>query len=360
MEITQTPKRKKNTEKDLIEPDEKGGKTTRTMHKMERRRLRAFRFGCAIGLLFLLHHGRALVITAPRIGNLVGSSSPPWGGMGQKITTSGQEPASCTVGTISTTIRIRATQEADIDAISTLLATAIVMDPSLSGDRNHGWNWKLSLETMQAKTGIDRMLRARIQAITAGHKALARVASATTECTPADMMRMIWSNDGFRSKLEKAAQESDEPHVWRDHNFALAPRDPSWLQHKMMTAEDSKSGEIIGFCEVAMMAAPSETDDKCSETAVPVIMNLVVSSNYRRQGIASGLLRTAERYVGQVWSGSQMGLYVDKRNDPAVGMYSKLGFEKVVSMGSDSKSQWFMIRRIVKPNATEENAMTTR
>ena len=64
----------------------------------------------------------------------------------------------------------------------------------------------------------------------------------------------------FRKKVEQAAELSNEPHPWADHDFALAPKDPTWLRHEMITAEDIETGKIIGFCEIAMLICPSEDE----------------------------------------------------------------------------------------------------
>eukprot|EP00537_Pseudo-nitzschia_pungens_P018436 CAMPEP_0172407640 /NCGR_PEP_ID=MMETSP1061-20121228/75216_1 /TAXON_ID=37318 /ORGANISM="Pseudo-nitzschia pungens, Strain cf. pungens" /LENGTH=148 /DNA_ID=CAMNT_0013143721 /DNA_START=42 /DNA_END=484 /DNA_ORIENTATION=+ len=130
--------------------------------------------------------------------------------------------------------------------------------------------------------------------------------------TEADKLRLLWSNDAFRNSMEKAASLSNEPHIWKDHIFHCAPPSFDWLFHKMFTAENAFTGEIIGFCEIAMLSKPSEEksftvssasagslflDEECSlgdeESGLPTFLNVVTSMKYRRRGVASTIVDAA-------------------------------------------------------------------
>merc|ERR1712232_995503 len=126
---------------------------------------------------------------------------------------------------------------------------------------------------------------------------------------------MIWDQESlFRSLIQKAAKQSKEPHAWKDHNFALCPPDFTHFQHKMITAEDTYSRSILGFCEVFMLLTP--TGDCCDIN--PTVANLVISPHYRRRGIGSNLLESAKRYVNQNWRTQKVALYVKRWNVQAI------------------------------------------
>jgi ribosomal protein S18 acetylase RimI-like enzyme len=197
------------------------------------------------------------------------------------------------------------------------------------------------MELLKTKAAVEPLLLSRINAFDAG-KILSKLC-ALEELSEADKMRLIWSNDGFRNKMEKAARLSTEPHIWSGHNFAYAPESACWLQHKLMTAEDLESGEIVGFCEIAMLSQPSDDENEnCSLEALPTIVNLVTSPRFRRRGVGSRLMKAAARFVQRQWSCDELTLYVDKSNDAAVAMYENLGFEGRSEAESESRSQSYM------------------
>jgi ribosomal protein S18 acetylase RimI-like enzyme len=249
---------------------------------------------------------------------------------------------------IAIRVRIRTARESDIVQVSNLLSNALV---SSSSEANVV-NWRIKLEVLKSKAGVETLLRSRMLAIRAGQK-LSHVL-ALPDLSEFDRLRLLWSHDTLRNKIENAARLSSEPHIWKHHaNFALAPGDPDWLQHKMIAAEDAASGEIIGFCEVAMLSLPmmAEGDEGCSVECAPTIVNLVTSPKHRRRGIASSLVKTASRLVQQHWSTDELNLYVDKDNTAALTMYSKLGFEKSASIERDSRPQWYM-RHLVSASSS--------
>jgi ribosomal protein S18 acetylase RimI-like enzyme len=235
-------------------------------------------------------------------------------------------------------LRLRSTKESDINGVTDILAAALV-DPH--GEQERGrFNFKLKMELLKMKSGVEPLLLSRLRAIHAGQTL---IDSCPLELSETDKLRMMWSNDPFRSKMEKAARLSKEPHIWSRHNFACAPESACCLQHKMITAENALSGEIVGFCEVAMLWQPMEGDE-CSleEAGAPTIVNLATSPRYRRLGIGSRLTKAASKFAQRRWLSDEMTLYVDKENEAAVSMYKNLGFEKRAEVESESRSQWYM------------------
>jgi ribosomal protein S18 acetylase RimI-like enzyme len=249
-------------------------------------------------------------------------------------------------------IRIRSTQAADLPEIALHLSTAAIKN-SESGR----WNWKTSIDRLWAKADIEALLRPRFDAIQEGRKALAKVSHLNLENMVDEdqldqtRLQLLWGNDRFRRSVLKASRETGEPNVWQYHNFALAPKDTSWLYHLQITAEDAATGQVVGFVEIAMLSNPvgsrlksqrenessehnngsdangnSSNDDSCSLVYSPAITNLAVSEDWRRRGIATRLLQTAARFARQEWKAQDFGLYVEKANSAAIALYQRNGY----------------------------------
>jgi ribosomal protein S18 acetylase RimI-like enzyme len=250
-------------------------------------------------LSVLLRASFAIVISAPDMGKVACSPSAK----GHDA----QQPIS---------LRIRSTKKSDLNGIVHILALALV-DPY--EQFNSVMNFRVKMDILKAKAGYSTMLHTRLEAIQTG---INMADERELELREPDNLRRMWSNDAFRNKIQKAASLSSEPHIWSRHNFAYAPRCSDWLQHKMLTAEDSITGQVVGFCEVAMLSDPTA----CSkDDTTPTVANMAISPKYRRRGIASRLVRSASHYVRQEWCYDKLSLYVEKENDPAFFMYSNLG-----------------------------------
>ena len=246
-----------------------------------------------------------------------------------------QREESKTAGT-STVVIVRKTTKDDIQQISSLLAAASV------GDDADALNWNTKMQMLRDVTTYKKQLSQRLDVLEAGRKAAKRTRPALVEAGLVDeneeecsidddhsdhRVRLIWSDDAFRQKLERAANEIDtERHAWQGFNFAVAPN-PSLLQHVMLSAVDASTNQIAGFCEVAMLPMPDDTDGL--STYSPMITNLVTNPDYRRRGIATNLLNSARRYVTCCWGSCDdmtLGLYVERDNDAAKALYARQGF----------------------------------
>lgn len=267
-------------------------------------------------------------------------------------------------------IIVRKTDEADLSEISNLLA-----NESMSGiDKS---NWGAKMKKLKARSSFQTQLLHRLQA----SDTAVRVLSHPEHCQfldtadERDTCRLLWLEDTFRMKLEKAAKtasvyEGTET-LWDSHNFNLQPSDPMMMNHIMMTSVDvdyfggeqnCEDGCIVGFCEVAMLPIPSE--DNKDRGYGPCIINLVVSPKHRRRGIASRMIQNAERFVGLYWaealssyhdmdeddlkSEGILGLYVDEENTAAVSLYLREKF-KISGRGTNVPGQLFL-EKDVKPN----------
>ena len=304
----------------------------------------------------------ALVITAPTLnGN----------GNGMLKTKERVSSAGTKIERLDLDLRIRATTEGDIMQVANMLTHALLEEDGVGAAAGKHNKQKLlsplqSMKFRNIRSGVAPLLQSRMNAIKIGRKILGdHLGKGTLEnMEEADQLRLLWSNDNFRNSVGKAASLSNEPHIWNDHNFACAPQSFNWLFHKMITAENAYTGEIIGFCEIAMLSQPSDGDssesntygigssvfdEECSlleeEPGVPTIVNLVTSADYRRRGVGSTVMNSAMNYLQKSSSTfNEIALYVEEENDSAIKMYERLGFQKARRV--ESKNQWYMMRQI--------------
>lgn len=294
----------------------------------------------------------ALVITAPS-----------WEGNGSR-TAKERANAGTKIEPTDLDLRIRSTNEDDIREIATMLTYALLEDDDKGAANNKQQLFSpLNLNFRRTRIGVTSLLQSRMNSIKIGRKVLLDAKGTFENLTEADQLRLLWSNDAFRNNVEKAASLSNEPHIWSEHNFMCAPQSLDWLFHKMVTTENALTGEIIGYCEIAMLSQPSSgnsasskstmadasfLDEECSlveQEGVPTIVNLVISTDYRRRGVASTIVNSAMRYVHKASSsGDEMALYVEEGNYRAIKMYERLGFQKRQRV--NSKKQWYMTRQI--------------
>mmetsp|Transcript_34030 Transcript_34030/g.38048 ORF Transcript_34030/g.38048 Transcript_34030/m.38048 type:complete len:326 (-) Transcript_34030:2566-3543(-) len=302
-----------------------------------------------MSLFKALNNCHALVITAPSledVGRLARKRIDKVGVIEKKIKYQNLE----------LDLRIRSTVEGDIKEIANILTYALMEEEEQ--DQKTPMNFKFRITA----SGVTSLLQSRIDAIEIGNKSLMEEYSKECPLEPlaeADQLRLLWNNEKFRTNIEKAALLSNEPHVWKEHNFVCAPQSFDWLFHKMITAENVVTGEVVGFGEIAMLTQPSEEgstmdisirqDDKeeCSLldiAAVPTIVNLVTSNEYRRCGVGSMIVNSALKYVQKTWLGEAMALYVEEDNIRAINLYERLGFKKQRKV--KSTQQLYMTRQI--------------
>jgi ribosomal protein S18 acetylase RimI-like enzyme len=307
-------------------------------------------------------------------------------------------------------IRIRTSQDSDIKSIAEMLSTASVSNNNNNKNSGGGWssstlplttiNWKVKMDQLWAKADIEALLRARLEAIQEGKRAVARVsdlfstssssydeiemyddlaavATTATSSIKKDQLYLMWkTNQRLRQCIQRASRETGEDNIWKRHDFATPPLDASWLNHLQMSAIDVESGgQVVGFCEVAMLSNPTsstllsvvendddDNDELCCDVSssssmllfAPAITNLVTALSHRRRGIASRLLRRAERFVQRKWGYTCLGLYVEKENQAAVALYQSLGYQPVTTChGGDQLGElWYMVRELNNTAAT--------
>lgn len=216
------------------------------------------------------------------------------------------------------------------------------------------------------------------------------------QCDDDAILKYLWStNDELRTEIQKAASETGEDIVWKHHNpMIITPSSTQWFNHIQISAVaasienvpamarsmtsafnfpfnfQTESGndsfsKVVGFCEVAMLSNPmyameddgnnpnkkncvisihDTTQQRSDGTPQinyysPAIANLAVDHTMRRRGIATKLLQRAERYISRYWMNTTtIGLYVSTSNLPAIRLYEKCGYEKQMTVSSDSSS----------------------
>eukprot|EP00565_Helicotheca_tamesis_P001425 CAMPEP_0185731826 /NCGR_PEP_ID=MMETSP1171-20130828/14025_1 /TAXON_ID=374046 /ORGANISM="Helicotheca tamensis, Strain CCMP826" /LENGTH=335 /DNA_ID=CAMNT_0028401169 /DNA_START=107 /DNA_END=1111 /DNA_ORIENTATION=- len=330
--------------------------------------------------LLICPQSSALITTFPPNVNI-----PP--------TTTTKEQTSAPTKTIDTKTRkspslvIRSTKEHELGDITSLLAAAST-DTSTAKKGGIGLSFGNAIQQLRTKAALETQLQHRFKAMEAGRNAASAVRATLVEegmLHPSqkhdtsydhvifdnDMARrLLWSNDSFRSKLQRAVCTCVEKHGWgADYNFHVMPNDSKLLQHAMITAEDASTGSVIGFCEVAMLpvlttssfptssfdnngmdeSGNGEEEEKeheeLSKSCVPMIANLVTCPNHRRRGIATNLIRAVDRYVRMRWvSGGELGLYVDASNEGALDLYVKEGFIPQGVQCADENRRYYMSR----------------
>ena len=268
-------------------------------------------------------------------------------------------------------IRIRSTREQDLPTIIDLLAyeTAITgksytqeskqQMPLLFG------NWNTSFKKLKNEASLSTQLKQRLEAKIHATKVISsqkrHFHSESIEDQPYsinELRYVLWNDDTFRYKLEKAAKTTAtwEGTIWDNWNFAITPKS-NMLHHFMLTALDQEfignlennTGDneeipagVVGFCEVGICSVP--LDCHGAERHIPCIGNLVVSPNHRRRGIGKKLVQSVirlVRYTNYMFESSSsisntqesenfadtLGLYVDKDNMSAIRLYEREGFE---------------------------------
>lgn len=260
-------------------------------------------------------------------------------------------------------VRIMKSRREDLEDISGLLSHASYISNNSSAENSS--NWRMKMERLRLKSDLQMQLKPRLDAVTMGSQMVTHISHSDTDFEQQfedDWGKILWSCDNFRSKVEKAAKLSTERTSWKNYDFNLKFPDLDLLQHCMISVQDKFTSEIIGFCEIAMIATPdqyqkSNRNDDCELRLcerqikyIPTLVNLVISPKHRRKGLASRLVQAAARYVKSKWRYSSfdegvpsMGLYVDEDNVAALALYKREGFV-TVGRSNESNKLLFMER----------------
>ena len=61
----------------------------------------------------------------------------------------------------------------------------------------------------------------------------------------------------------------------------------------------------------------------------PLMSNLAIGKKYRRKGLAEDLVKATETIARREWGYDECYLYVEKRNAPAIKLYTKMGYKTI-------------------------------
>jgi len=102
-------------------------------------------------------------------------------------------------------------------------------------------------------------------------------------------------------------------------------------EHEMWVACQRSDGKILAFCEV-----DNREKDFLNDTR-PYMCNLAVHLDHRGQGLAQEMIQQCEDSA-DLWDQDKLFLKVREHNDPAVKLYSKMGYD-IVATQVDEKTQ---------------------
>ncbi|MBW4559659.1 MAG: GNAT family N-acetyltransferase [Mojavia pulchra JT2-VF2] len=111
--------------------------------------------------------------------------------------------------------------------------------------------------------------------------------------------------------------------IYEDLKHRMASSAP---HHVCLVAVDTTSGaanDLVGTVELGVRFSDSWTQ---TGRSFPYLSNLAVRPQYRRHGVASGLLTSCEK-VSQEWGFQDLYLHVLENNHQARQLYFKLGYQ---------------------------------
>ena len=99
----------------------------------------------------------------------------------------------------------------------------------------------------------------------------------------------------------------------------------------MLVAVSKSTDEIIGFCDVDNRPATPNIHYKNNPR--PILSDLMVSSAFRRKGIARQLVEFCEKTCLDDFKAQELFIRVLKGNEAAIAMYNNFGYEVIDNPG---------------------------
>lgn len=151
----------------------------------------------------------------------------------------------------------------------------------------------------------------------------------------ANMFVEAWFSDSISSDAQHAqlVEEIDADMCRRYATLRRADRSRLIVAH-------GDDGKVIGCAglELLPFTADGQTPrgwrQRMSSTLRPHISNLAVARDARRTGVATHLVRTAEE-VAREWGYDEQTLFVEHSNEPAIGLYERLGYRAVAYLRAE-------------------------
>ena len=128
-------------------------------------------------------------------------------------------------------------------------------------------------------------------------------------------------------------EKSSYPNPWDEKGFICELSKQAAGENVFLAAEDEATGKIAGYFVGNVI------------TDYIHILNIAVAENLRKKGIALSFMRKAEQEALKRGLGA-LTLEVRENNEPAVGLYKKLGYEvrgrrpKYYENGVDGLLMW--------------------
>jgi GNAT superfamily N-acetyltransferase len=135
----------------------------------------------------------------------------------------------------------------------------------------------------------------------------------------------FWADKAGSQELTAAQRRELRSGQLDDFRRRYALRRDTRRKATLFVAKDGST--IIGCAGV-------ELDGAADENLVPVLSNVATAREGRRRGVATTLVREAEKRVRE-WGCTEMDLVVEESNKPARNLYAKLGY-RVVSKDTAS------------------------
>ena len=126
----------------------------------------------------------------------------------------------------------------------------------------------------------------------------------------------FWADKAGSQELTSAQRRELRSGQLDDFRRRYALRRDTRRKATLFVAKDGST--IIGCAGV-------ELDGAADENLVPVLSNVATAREGRRRGVATTLVREAEKRVRE-WGCTEMDLVVEESNKPARNLYSKLGY----------------------------------
>lgn len=125
----------------------------------------------------------------------------------------------------------------------------------------------------------------------------------------------------LNSFQKKSLEKSQTKEFRRRYGFKLSKK-----KSELILAKNS-NGEIMG-CTGLEVDLISDPNDQRDGFQAPLMSNVAVGRKFRRRGVAEELVKKAEE-VASDWGYNELYLLVEKRNNPAVKLYSKAGYRRI-------------------------------
>lgn len=115
-------------------------------------------------------------------------------------------------------------------------------------------------------------------------------------------------------------------------------------QMRALFIEDEKDDNFVCFHKDRAIAYMSLNPQSKRRNGSVYIISIMVLPEYRRRGIAQGLIKVACDYYIQKGIEMPMSLQVDKDNVPAINLYKKVGFEikEPICPADEDEEQYIM------------------